>query len=191
MGQHHRAASCSSTRRSWDFLRSPESLFKLLEGWGRRKSRGAVVCSVVFVVCFGFVSLLKEGLEVLILTTVWGLDGMWFIFTRCRLQRPSVFSAVFLHCHLVIGSRRVEESWLQQLHLHREGAIQSSEELLSRTCVPSDWFSHLAVSGPWFLFLLCRKGWEHHSFIVHPAELLFNSRKSCGGHKNLSVTVAF
>lgn len=65
-----------------------------------------------------------------------------------------------------------------ELDLHREGALRAV-----RSC--SDWFAHLAVSGPWFPAI--SEGWECHSFIAHPAQLLFRGdRKSSAGHnKNL------
>lgn len=50
----------------------------------------------------------------------------------------------------------MEESWLQELYLHGEGAIHG-EELLSRTCVASDCFSHLSLD-PGSCFYYVRGG---------------------------------
>lgn len=57
----------------------------------------------------------------------------------------------------------------------------------------SDWCSHLAVSGPWFLFLLCERGWQCHSFIAHPAESLFEgwTEPVTVGTTKISVGEAF
>lgn len=193
MGQLHRTASCMPARKSWFSLSSPESPFELLEGWGRPKSRGSVVCSVLFCYLFWFlnrfvwlfvlVSFLKEGLEPLVLTAAWGLAGLWFIFTRCcRLQRPSDFCscerpALLLHCPVVTESRRMEE-----LDLHGEGALRAV-----RSCSAGPGLPHPAVltwlSGPWFLILLCKRGGSVTALLhTQQSYCLGVDRKSSDGH---------